>query len=130
MPRKRKFRQDLIDNGTLIANNGVEIGRIDLVDGTYVLNEPVLFGFLITGIYSGGYTPVSTLNMRFSATGGWSQDPAVDIALTNMERLKLIKITEDGKFVKPIATMKEALKKLPEYTTRAEQLAGLEKIED
>lgn len=133
VPRKRKFRAELLENGTL-TNRGMELGRIDLVDGVYVINEPALYKWLMSTQFANGVTPATKINMVFGPSGGYSADPVVTATLYHMKSLNLVilDLHDNGeiKSVRPIATISQAKKKLEPYTTRAEQLAGLEPLKE
>lgn len=134
MARRTGYRPELENDGIYIGPANEEWGRV-APNGTYVLNAPAMYLWLFrAATKKGGPIAMTTINMKWSATGGRGYDPAVTGALLDMEAENLVNLTKfsDGEIltVLPKASPQRALKKIPPYRTRAEVLAGLEPAED
>ena len=134
MPRSRRFRAELMNNGTMTSSTGVELGRIDIAEGIFVINEAALYKWLLSTSFSEGKVPFTKINMVFGPSASWKPDPIVMATVYSMHSKGLLELIagpdNEPIAVRAIATLKDATKKLEPYTTRAEQIAGLEPLED
>jgi hypothetical protein len=137
MPRARKLRQGLAENGVIIGGAGEEYARMSL-NGVLVINEQALYMWIVRAATKyKNLVPVSVINRAFSATGSWGRDPSVEGSLRTLHDLGLLNIkydkddpSEEIWGVWPRVAPHKAIKVIPPYATRAEVLAGLEHLDE
>ena len=136
MPRKKVMRQELADTGVLVNFAGVEIARLTL-NGLIIINEQELFYSIVHGANKQGeWCPMTYLCQVYGYAGTWGYDISVDNAVRDLATLEVItlKMSEGNPrqihSVRPMMSVREAVKHIPRYTTRAETIAGLEHLDD
>lgn len=126
------MRKDLENFGTIIDENNYEIARITPTGGLVVdLQDLYMYIYNVSRDTNNIRVHGSALFKRYGRNGTWRRDQYVVDALSELQRLKTIKMDDLGGhsvIVETVMLPKEALKKIPKYVTGLEALGGLEEI--
>lgn len=136
MARKKVMRQELADTGTLTNFAGIEIARLTL-NGLIIINPQELFFSIVHGANKQGeWCPMTYLCQIYGYQGTWGYDISVDGAVRDLAETGVVTLKMSDAnprqihSVRPMMSVREAVKHIPRYTTRAETIAGLEHLDD